>query len=164
VLFRGFGGKKCRRGLIVRAVRLPNDSYGGVRVADPSWIPKIKEAFSWPASDRIWHLAGWDLAGIWLACGWRVAGVSKGVWRPGRVWRACVQGRGRVAGFEGQVLTGRGRYWRATRVLACLSGVVNPELQFQFQEKDKKTKKHRKIKGLKRKNKNQLGHVVTTLM
>jgi hypothetical protein len=45
-----------------------------------------------------------------------------------------------------------------------LSGVVNPELQFQFQKKGKKAKKHRKIKGLKQKNKNQLGHLVTTLM
>jgi hypothetical protein len=45
-----------------------------------------------------------------------------------------------------------------------LSGVVNPELQFQFQEKEEKAKKHLKIKGLKQKNKNQLGHVVTTLM
>jgi hypothetical protein len=35
----------------------------------------------------------------------------------------------------------------------ALSGVVNPELQFQFQEKDKKVKKHGKIKGLRQKNK-----------
>jgi hypothetical protein len=60
---------------------------------------------------------------------------------------------GRVVGFEGQVLTARSRYWRASQVLACLSGVVNPELQFEFEEKDKKTKKHREIKGLKQKNK-----------
>jgi hypothetical protein len=81
---------------------------------------------------------------------WKAEGVSKGVWR--------------VAGFEGQVLTGRGRYCRASRGLACLSGVVNPELQFQFQEKEEKVKKPSKIKGLKQKNKNQLGHLVTTLM
>jgi hypothetical protein len=65
--------------------------------------------------------------------------VSKGVWR--------------VAGFEGHVLTGRGRYCRASRGLACLSGVVKSVLEFEFEEKDKKTKKHRKIKGLKQKNK-----------
>jgi hypothetical protein len=63
--------------------------------------------------------------------------------------RAC----GVWAAFEGQVLTARSRYWRASQVLACLSGVVNPELQFQFEEKGKKTKKHREIKGLKQKNK-----------
>jgi hypothetical protein len=45
-----------------------------------------------------------------------------------------------------------------------LSGVVNPELQFEFEEKDKKVKKPAKIRGLKQKNKNQLGHLVTTLM
>jgi hypothetical protein len=42
--------------------------------------------------------------------------------------------------------------------------VVNPELQFEFEEKDKKVKKPAKIRGLKQKNKNQLGHLVTTLM
>jgi hypothetical protein len=76
------------------------------------------------------------------------------------VSKACVQGmcgveracEGRVqVGFEGQVLTGRGRYWRASRVLACLSGVVNPLLEFEFEEKDKKVKKTGKIKGLKQK-------------
>jgi hypothetical protein len=74
---------------------------------------------------------------------WHLAGVSKGVWRVGSVWQ----------GLKGRYWTGRGRYWRASRVLACLSGVVNPELQFEFEEKDKKTKKPRKIKGLKQKNK-----------
>jgi hypothetical protein len=81
-----------------------------------------------------------------LSSGWH-RGVSKGVWRPGRVWRACVQGRGRVAECEGQVLTARGRYCRASRVLARLSGVVKSVLEFEFEEKDKKVKKPRKIKG-----------------
>jgi hypothetical protein len=45
--------------------------------------------------------------------------------------------------------TNKGRQFTNT----LLGGVVNPELQFQFQEKDKKEKKPRKIKGLKQKNK-----------
>jgi hypothetical protein len=43
--------------------------------------------------------------------------------------------------------TNKGRQFTNT----LLGGVVNPELQFQFQEKGEKTKKHRKIKGLKQK-------------
>jgi hypothetical protein len=35
----------------------------------------------------------------------------------------------------------------------ALSGVVNTELQFEFEEKDKKAKKPAKIRGLKQKNK-----------
>jgi hypothetical protein len=77
--------------------------------------------------------------------------IPKG--RTGRQFTVGGYPEGRVAGFEGQVLTGRSRYWRASRVLACLSGVVNPLLEFEFEEKDKKTKKHREIKGLKQKNK-----------
>jgi hypothetical protein len=54
------------------------------------------------------------------------------------------------------------RFWVPSGSKTALSGVVNPELQFEFEKKDKKEKKPRKIKGLKQKNKNQLGHLVTT--
>ena len=52
--------------------------------------------------------------------------------------------------------------WVPSGSKTALSGVVNPELQFPFQEKEEKVKKPRKIKGLKRKNELQLGHLVTT--
>jgi hypothetical protein len=55
-----------------------------------------------------------------------------------------------------------GRFWIPSGSKTALSGVVNPELQFEFEEKDKKREKPRKIRGLKQKNKNQLGHLVTT--
>ena len=54
------------------------------------------------------------------------------------------------------------RFWVPSGSKTALSGVVNPELQFQFQEKGKKEKKPRKIKGLRQKNKNQVEHLVTT--
>jgi hypothetical protein len=51
VLFRHSFCKKCKQGLGSSDVRLSHDSYGTVRVTDPSWIPRIQVSFSRTSGD-----------------------------------------------------------------------------------------------------------------